>query len=196
MLELKLCRRRDHQHSFSIPSNSTLVVDPSTLRSGLKCYQSVRPAASGWTFGDEMEWKQYEDRTGFSLRNPLCWRGQKHVTLRPLWTWALGIFFFFFGGGGRIDGNNNNIILILLGVMMRQDAIPVTSASVPDSRSTLTKTVKRDVGRICQSLFTYNPSRPGINDTFNVGNNQWRHFIVKHESLVTARMKFLLFLSC
>ena len=43
--------KEEEEPSFNIPANSTLVFDPSTLRSGLKCYQSVKlpqPAVGLW----------------------------------------------------------------------------------------------------------------------------------------------------
>ena len=153
---------KEDQPSFNIPANSTLaaVVDPSPLRSGLKCYhQSVR-AVGLWGMG--RYWCCWSGNstvgTGFGLRNPPCWpltreRGWKHVILYNCAELGLTWPFWECIGGNNTFTKNPGV--------MRQDSIRGTSG--PDIWTTLIKILKKRMFPVPVKLAV-----AGINDIFNV----------------------------
>ena len=154
--------KEEEEPSFNIPANSTLaaVVDPSPLRSGLKCYhQSVR-AVGLWGMG--RYWCCWSGNstvgTGFGLRNPPCWpltreRGWKHVILYNCAELGLTWPFWECIGGNNTFTKNPGV--------MRQDSIRGTSG--PDIWTTLIKILKKRMFPVPVKLAV-----AGINDIFNV----------------------------
>ena len=168
---------KEDQPSFNIPANSTLaaVVDPSPLRSGLKCYhQSVR-AVGLWGMGRYCCCSSGNSTvgTGFGLRNPPCSpltreRGWKHVILYNCAELGLTWPFWECIGGNNTFTKNPGV--------MRQDSIRGTSG--PDIWTTLIKILKKRMFPVPVKLAV-----AGINDIFNVRWSDINEYIFKSESL-------------